>query len=81
MDPVAYLGQDDCIMHRYALVGALLACGPSLPQIPPALVDDALCALEATLELPRDPDQVTLGQAKDLARALRDCEASDAGAR
>ena len=43
-------------------------------------VPEALCAFDATRALPRDPDQVTLGQAKALAKALRACEAGpDAG--
>ena len=73
-------GKLNRIMHRYALAALLLSCGPSLPQLPPPLVDKALCALEAVRVLPADPDQVTLGQAKDLARELRACERSSADA-
>lgn len=73
----AYSGQNECIMRLYALALLVLSCSASTPM----RVSQALCALEAVRGLPRDPDAVTLGQAKETARSLRDCERADAGAR
>ena len=61
-------------MHKYlsgfaagaiVLALALIACGST---------DAVRCQLDAIVSLPRDPDLVTLGQAKAAARALRACE-------
>ena len=67
-------------MHRYALAALLLACGPSLPQLPPLLVDKALCSLEVVEQLPPDPNDVSYSDVQNVVREYKAClSAPDAG--
>lgn len=58
----------------------LLACSAA-QELPASDLRRAMCALEAVRALPRDPEQATAEDAKDVARRYLNCEAPDGGVR